>query len=346
MEIAAGATRISGSTRVNLDLAAHGDALIVDGRVPLDVQYSLSGAPPVRQNLELPILAAFTKPFPQAPSEGDLLWNPGQFAPVWNGYQVRHANAGPVRIFERPELTFGTFSLRQFRIPDAPVALTIAASDRLQFSAPLSGSALFGVVDGIAQGEVAWKNGLASVTGRLQGTLNGMQADAASLLSGGISSPLVRDQWNAAFAIRGDDVQLNRDRLNTLLWDPVSSDVIDRVRLRLNAGRANPNQADAYVQLSSYLDLRRFNRFLDGLLQRFNIQAPPQMMRYHDFKLALETDGDVLTGELPVLSVSGFRFLPPTVPTDVAADLRLHLGRTPRDRITVRGLLNFVRSLQ
>ena len=138
----------------------------------------------------------------------------------------------------------------------------------------------------------------------------------------------------------------NRDRLTTLLWDPVSSDVIDRVRLRLNAGRANPNQADAYVQLSSYLDLRRFDRFLDGLLQRFNIYAPPQMMRYHDFNLALETDGDVVTGELPVLTVSGFRFLPPTVPTDVKADLRLHLGRTPRDRITVRGLLNFVRSLQ
>jgi len=139
---------------------------------------------------------------------------------------------------------------------------------------------------------------------------------------------------------------LNRDRLTTLLWDPVSSDVIDRIGLRLNAGRANPNQADAYVQLSSYLDLRRFDRFLDGLLQRFNIHAPPQMMRYHDFKLALETDGDVVTGELPVLSVSGFRFLPPSVPTDVAADLRLHLGRTPRDRITVRGLLNLVRSLQ
>ena len=101
-----------------------------------------------------------------------------------------------------------------------------------------------------------------------------------------------------------------------------------------------------YVQLSSYLDLRRFDRFLDGLLQRFNIQAPPQMMRYHDFKLALETDGDRVTGELPVLSVSGFRFLPPSVPTDVTADLRLHLGRTGQDRITVRGLLNYVRSLQ
>ena len=231
----------------------------------------------------------FHKPRRRAICFGSPISSP----PVWNGYQIRHANNGPVRIFERPELTFGNFSLRQFRIPDAPVALTIAASDRLQFNAPLSGSALFGVVDGIAQGEVAWKNGLASVTGRVQGTLNGMQADAASLLSGGISSPLVRDQWNAAFAFRGDNVLLNRDRLTTLLWDPGSSDVIDRVGLRLNAGRANPNQADAYVQLSSYLDLRRFDRFLDGLLRRFNIQAPPQMMRYHDFKLALETDGDL-----------------------------------------------------
>ena len=346
MEISAGATRISGSSRVALDLAAHGDALIVDGRMPVDIQYSLSGGPLQRQKLELPILAAFTKPFPQAAPEGDLLWNPGPFAAVWNGYRIHHANNGPVRIFERPELTFGNLSLRQFRIPDAAIALTIAASDRLQFNAPLSGSALFGVVDGIAQGEVAWNNGLASVTGRVQGTLNGMQADAASLLFGGMSSPLVRDQWNAAFAFRGDNVLLNRDRLTTLLWDPGSSDVIDRVGLRLNAGRADPNQADAYVQLSSYLDLRRFDRFLDGLLRRFNIQAPPQMMRYHDFKLALETDGNLVTGELPLLSVSGFRFLPPSLPTDVAADLRLHLGRTPQDRITVRGLLNYVRSLQ
>ena len=46
MEIAAGATRVSGSSRIALDLAAHGDALIVDGRVPVDIQYSFSGAPP------------------------------------------------------------------------------------------------------------------------------------------------------------------------------------------------------------------------------------------------------------------------------------------------------------
>ena len=108
----------------------------------------------------------------------------------------------------------------------------------------------------------------------------------------------------------------------------------------------DPSQSDAYIQLSSYLDLRRFDRFLDGLLQRFNIQAPPQMMRYHDFKLALETDGDRVTSELPLLSISGFRFLPPSLPTDVSADLRLHLGRTGQDKITVRGLLNYVRSLQ
>jgi hypothetical protein len=85
---------------------------------------------------------------------------------------------------------------------------------------------------------------------------------------------------------------------------------------------------------------------LDGVLRRFNIQAPPQMMRYRDFKLTLETEGDRVTGELPLLSVSGFRFLPPSLPTDVTSDLRLHLGRTGQDRITVRGLLNYVRSLQ
>jgi hypothetical protein len=346
MEIAAGATRLWGSSRIAFDLAAHGDSLIADGRVPVDIQYSLSGAPPARQQLELPILAALTRPFPQASLDGDLLWNPAQFASVWNGYRIRHANNGPVRIFERPEVTLGNLSLRQFRIPDAPIALTIAASERLQFNAPLSGSALFGVLDGIAQGEVAWKNGLASVTSRVSGTLNGMQADAASLLLGGINSPLVRDQWNAEFAFRSDNVLLNRDRLTTLRWDPGSSDVIDHFGLRLAAGRAHPGQPDAYVQLSSYLDLRRFDRFLDGLLRRFNIQAPPQMMRYRDFKLALETDGDLVTGELPLLSVTGFRFLPPSIPTDVTADLRLHLGRNGQDKITVRGLLNFMRSLQ
>jgi hypothetical protein len=346
IEIAAGATRVWGSSSVALDLAAHGDTLIADGRMPVDIQYSFSGAAPARQQLEIPILAAFTKPFPPAMPDSDVLWAPESFAAVWNGYSVRHANAGPVRLFERPELTLGNLSLRQFRIPDAPVALTIAASDRLQFSAPLSGSALFGVVDGLAQGEVGWKNGLASITGRVSGTLNGMQADAASLLLGGIHSPLVRDEWNAAFAFRGDGILLNRDRLTRLMWDPGSSDVIDRVGLRLAASRAQPNQSDGYVQLSSYLDLRRFDRFLDGVLRRFNIQAPPQMMRYRDFKLTLETDGDRVTGELPLLSVSGFRFLPPSLPTDVTSDLRLHLGRTGQDRITVRGLLNYVRSLQ
>jgi hypothetical protein len=346
MEIAAGAVRVSGSSRVALDLAAHGDALIADGRMPVDIQYSLSGAPPERQQLEIPILAAFTTRFPQAASQGDLLWKPDQVAAVWNGYQIRRANTGPVRIFERPELTLGNLSLRQLRIPDAPAALTIAVSDRLQFNVPLSGSALFGVVDGIAQGEVAWKNGLASLTGRVQGTLNGMQADAVSLLLGGVNSPLVRDQWNTAFAFRGDDVLLNRDRLTALLRDPGSSDAIDHVGLRLVAGRTDASQADAYLQLSSYLDLPGLHGVLKDLLQRFAVQAPPQMMRYHDFKLALETDGDRVIGSSPLLSVSGFRFQPPVLATDVAADLRLHLGRPGRDKITVRGLLNYVRSIQ
>jgi hypothetical protein len=346
MEVAAGTTRLSGASSIALDVAAHGEALIVDGRVPLDIAYSLSGAPTQRQRLDIPILTAFTTQFPQLASDGELLWDPDHFTAVWKGYRIRHANVGPVRIFERPELTFSNLSLRQFRIPDAPVALTIAATDRLQFSAPLSGSALFGVVDGIAQGEVAWKNGMASVTGRVRGTLNGMEADAVSLLLGGVNSSLVRDQWNAAFAFRGDDILLNRDRLATLMWDPAASDVIDHVGVHLTAGRTDPSQTDAYIQLSSYLDLRRFDRFLDGLLQRFNIQAPPQMLRYHDFKLALDTEGDRVISELPLLSISAFRFLPPSLPTDVSTDFRVHFGRRGQDRITVRGLLNYVRSLQ
>jgi hypothetical protein len=173
-----------------------------------------------------------------------------------------------------------------------------------------------------------------------------MEADAVSLLLGGVNSSLVRDQWNAAFAFRGDDILLNRDRLATLMWDPAASDVIDHVGVHLTAGRTDPSQTDAYIQLSSYLDLRRFDRFLDGLLQRFNIQAPPQMLRYHDFKLALDTEGDRVISELPLLSISAFRFLPPSLPTDVSTDFRVHFGRRGQDRITVRGLLNYVRSLQ
>ena len=169
MEIAAGATHVSGSSRVVLDLAAHGDALIADGRVPVDLQYSFSGAPPARQQLEIPILAAFTKPFPPS-SAGRRPAVEARARSPQSGMDIRSVTPipAPFIIFDRPELTVGNLSLRQFRIPDAPVALTIAASDRLQFNAPLSGSALFGVVDGIAQGEVAWKNGLASVTGRVQ----------------------------------------------------------------------------------------------------------------------------------------------------------------------------------
>jgi hypothetical protein len=173
-----------------------------------------------------------------------------------------------------------------------------------------------------------------------------MQAEAATLMFGGVPSPLVRDQWNAAFAFRGDDILMNRDRLTTLLWDPGASDVIDRVGLRLSAGRTDSSQPDAYLQLSSYLDLRHVDLFLDGLLQRLDIQAPAQAIRYHDFKLSLETDGDRVIGSAPLLSVTGFRFQPPLLPTDVSADLRMHLGRPGRDKITVRGLLNYVRSLQ
>ena len=284
--------------------------------------------------------------FRNARRQGDLLWDPSQIAAVWNGYPIRYAKAGPFSILDRPGLAAGNLFFGQIRIPAAPVAVTIGAADRLRINVPLSGSALFGVLDGIAQGEIAWKNGLASVTGRVRGTLNGIEADAASVTFGGVNSPLVRDQWNAAFAFRGDDVLLNRDRLTALLWDPASSDVIDRVGLRLTAGRVDSSRPDAYVQSSGDLDLRTVDRFLDGLLQRLDILAPSQTMRYRDFKLTFETDGDRVIGGSPVLSITGLRFRPAGLPTDVVAGLRLHLGRPGRDKITVRGLLNNVRSLQ
>ena len=346
LDVTADGTRISGSGRIDLDLAAHGDALIADGRMPVDIEYTRSGAPPERQKLDIPILAAFVPRFPERAPQDGLLWDPAQLAAVWNGYRIRHANTGPVRIFDRPEIAAGNLSLRQIRIPDAPAALTIAAADRLQVNVPLSGSALFGAVDGVAQAEVAWKNGLASVTGRIRGTLTGMQADAVSLRLGGVDSPLVRDQWNAAFDFRSDNVLLNRDRLKAFLWDPGSSDVIDRIGLRLSANRANPDQPDAYVQLSADLDLRRLDRVLDGLLQTLSINAAPQAIRYHDFRFVLQTNGDRVALSPPLVSLTGLRFQPAFLPTDVAAGLRLHLGRPGRDTITVRGVLNYLRSLQ
>jgi hypothetical protein len=177
-----------------------------------------------------------------------------------------------------------------------------------------------------------------------------LEHDNPGFASGSPLLPLLKParllQLPAFHTLGGAVVLLNRDRLTALLRDPGSSDVIDHVGLRLVAGRADASQPDAYLQLSSDLDLPGLNRILDSLLQKFAVEAPLQMMRYHDFKLVLETDGDRVIGGSPLLSVSGFRFQPPVLTTDVAADLRLHLGRPGRDKITVRGLLNYVRSLQ
>jgi hypothetical protein len=337
VDVSFGGTRVQASGQAITDLVAYGDALILDGRIPATVE---------GRKYDIPILAAFTGRAPAPAAGGDLLWDPAQFAAIWDGFQVRNASAASTRVLDRGELTLGNFSFRSVRIPVQPVPVTVAYTNPLRLSLPLSGLVLAGTVQGFAQAELGWTGGMAAVTSRVSGKVENLQTDGFELLSGGTSSTFLADAWDAGFAFRVDDLRLNRERLAALLQDPLTGDLIDRVSLRLDVSRSLTGGPLAYLQSSSAINVPRWNILVHDIVRDLEIKSSPEALQYNGLHFALATDGDRVVTQGPLLTMHDIAFHSRDNTVGFVGDLRVHLSSPQGTPTSVRGLIEMLRSFQ
>ncbi|HXM40272.1 MAG TPA: hypothetical protein VN924_03420, partial [Bryobacteraceae bacterium] len=337
VDVSLGGTRVQASGQAIADLVARGDALILDGRIPATVE---------GREYDIPILAAFTGREPVRAPSGDLLWDPAQFAPIWDGFQSRNASASSTRVLDRAELTVGNFSFRSIRIPMQPVPVTVAYTNPLRISLPLSGLVLAGTVNGFAQAEVGWTGGMAAITSRLSGKVENLQTDGFELLSGGTSSVLLADVLNTGFAFRTDDLRLNRERLTALLQDPLSGELIDHVGLRLDVRRSLPEGPPAYLQSTSVIDVPHWNILVRDIVRDLQMKTSPEALRYTGLNLGIETNGDRVITQGPFLTMQGIEFYSKDNAVRFVGDLRVHLRPPEGTSTSVRGLIGLLGSFQ
>jgi hypothetical protein len=337
--VSAGTTRTSISGRVAADLVSHGDAVILDAHVPATVAYSTAGTAPASFQLGFPILAAFTDQVAPRTAGGDLLWDPERIAKVWDGFTARNATPHTLRIAGSPEVRIGNLALQQVRLFPQPLVVSTGSADSLDISAPISADLLYGNLGGTLQARIMWRDGLACATSRAAGALTGFQADALQFAFQGVTLPLISDYWDAAFAFRADDLCVNRARLK------LSSDFIDHVGLRLALTRSAPAPAHGYLQLSIGTVLQPGNKILRDILRDLEMKTLPQGFRYRHLKLALETDGDRVLVRGPLLTLGGITYFM-SDQVEVGGNLRLHLAPPAGDHVSVRGLLEWLRSLR
>ena len=88
------------------------------------------------------------------------------------------------------------------------------------------------------------------------------------------------------------------------------------------------------------MDVRRVNEILRRIARNLAIWTPPQTVRYRDFNFALETDGDRVLGDKPLLTLGGVRWFSSDA-LELSGDLRVHLGPA-----SVRDLIELLRNLQ
>ena len=336
-DVSLGGTRVRASGELIADLVAHGDALMLDGRLPATVE---------GQRYDIPILAALTGSEPVRASGGDLLWDPAQFAQIWDGFAVRNASDSSARVLDRAELTLGNFMFRSIRIPLRPVPVTVMYTNPLRISLPLSGLLLAGAMQGFAQAELGWTGGMAGVTSRVSGNVEDLQTDAFRLLASGTSSALLADVWNVGFAFRADDLRLNRERLQSLLQGPVSGELIDRVGLRLDVGRSPTGGPLAYLQSTSAIDVPRWNIIVRDIVRDLQMNASPETLQYRALNLAFETEGDRVVTQGPFLTMRGIESYSRDNAVRIVGDLRVHLRPPAGTSTSVRGLIEMLRSFQ
>jgi hypothetical protein len=339
IDVASEGTALRASGKIAADLVLHRDALVLDGRIPMSLEYSLPRVATRSAEFDLPLLVAVTRRAPPAAEGPDELWSGAAFANILEDFTPRNATGS---VFERPAIAIPAAEFRQVRIP-LPVRLVVGATDPLRIAFPLAGNLLFGTLNGNGQAEVAWNRGAACITGRLKGSLNGLETDSVRAALQGMTVPVVRDVWDSNFALALDRLCLDRNRLEALAWDPASAGLIDRTSLKIHVSRV-PYGGPGIFQMTAGADLKHVNQSLRNLVRNYRWQSMPEAIRYRQFDLHFETRGDRVVGRGPLLTLGGIEFTDGRIAT--GADLRVHLRPSRGGHASVRDLIELLRSFQ
>ena len=119
-----------------------------------------------------------------------------------------------------------------------------------------------------------------------------------------MTAAAIRDVWDSQFTFGLDGLCLDRDRLAALLWDPLSSDLIDRMNLRLHVTRSPHEESErGLMQITATADLKRVNQVLRDLVRQYQWRSMPEAIRYKHLDLTFEMHGDRVVDRGPLLKL-------------------------------------------
>src|SRR6185436_16648903 len=91
LDFSSGGTVVRGSGRIDADVVLHRDALVLDGRFPMHVEYSLTDGALQSVELDVPLLAAVTRQTPVPATGPDELWSGADFGKILDDFTPRNA---------------------------------------------------------------------------------------------------------------------------------------------------------------------------------------------------------------------------------------------------------------
>ena len=133
LDVSSAGTMVRGSGKVAADVVLQRDALVLDGRIPMRLEYSLPDGAPQSAEFDVPLLVAVTRQDPKPGNHADELWSSADFNSILGEFTPRNATG---TVFERTAITVPAAEIRQIRIP-LPIRLVVSATNPLRIGFPL-----------------------------------------------------------------------------------------------------------------------------------------------------------------------------------------------------------------
>jgi hypothetical protein len=346
-----GQTSISWSGDLGLDLAIHQDHLVADGHTPFILTLAGDGrAADSSYRVNLPFLVGFSDTLqPASTQEKQQIWNSDYYEAFWRTYVPVNANSSPDSAIEESEVSLGPASLQQISFPVGPLRIHLGLRDHLQVHLPLKAHAGFGEIEGVAQGDISWKEKLASLTSAVNATIRRFQAGAIGLATEAGHAPLIEDQLGGALHFRTDGVVLDQKVVDDLSADISRFDQFQRLGIDFSLGTAREELSPpGMIQVSSGIKVDLLNDLLNRIVRQVQLSAPPAAVSYRNLSVHLHASQGNVSLAKPFLRLEGIR-LPASNLLEFETDLNVHLARkdlqTSGHDLSLRALVEYLTTL-
>ncbi|MEE8586120.1 MAG: hypothetical protein V3T83_14850, partial [Acidobacteriota bacterium] len=182
-----------------------------------------------------------------------------------------------------------------------------------------------------------------------------LQAGAIGRASPSGFLPFLEDRLDADFQISPGEILLTRDLLEVLQTDPISSELLDGLDLRLKLcsslvpDAAQPRLMPGVFQSSMGVEVNLLNDLLNDLVGAILRMSPqPDALRYQRLEFQLGVRDGLLRGDLPLLRLQGLRRTaedPPEISTELTVHWGGPAGQVLEDGYTLRDLLRYLQRI-